>query len=128
MDVDKDRNVTASALFGAAAIQILAGLFTWGLYGELLRRFQWPDQLFVLSGGFYVLLGFAARWMRRSAAMVGAALYAILLAHQAFRSIDLLKSGPLFKVPVALLLLVAVGSSLRRPRASPAQPPPPESA
>jgi hypothetical protein len=88
--IRKDKNVTASALFGVAAIQIVTGAIGYFVYsGEmgLLDR----------------IISF------------GAVLYAAFLAFQASRSMDLLMTGLIFKIPVVILLIVAVVFVLRRP-------------
>ena len=107
----KDKNPTVSALLGVAAIQILVGFLGWSVYRD---SFGWFDWIIMFSGAIYIALSVAARWIRLSAALIGAALYAAFLALQAFRGIDWLMSGLIFKVPVVLLLLVAVVSALQR--------------
>jgi len=110
--IRKDKSMTASALFGVAAIQILVGALGWFLYGE---SFSWIDWVIAFSGGIYIALGIAARWVRLPAAVVGAVLCATYLIFQATRSIDLLMSGLIIKIPVVILLIVATVSALRCP-------------
>jgi hypothetical protein len=107
----KDKNPTASALLGVAAIQIVVGFLGWSVYRD---SFGWLDWIIMFSGAIYIALSVAARWIRLSAALIGATLYAAFLVLQAWRSTDLLMSGLIFKVPVVLLLLVAVVSALKR--------------
>jgi len=111
--IHKNKNMTASALFGVAAIQILIGGIGYLLYSRDLGLL---DRVIAFSGIFYVALGIAARWVRLPAALIGAVLYAALLVLQASRSIDLLMTGLIFKVPIVILLIVAVVSALRRIR------------
>jgi len=110
--IRKDKNPTASALFGTAAIQILVAAIGYFVYsgemGSLDRVISW-------SGLFYIALGIAARWLRLPAALIGAVLYAAFLGFQASRSMDLLMSGLIFKIPVVILLIVAVVFAVRRP-------------
>ena len=116
--IRKDKNVTASALFGVAAIQILVGAIGLFLYGGELGLL---DKVIAFSGGIYIALAIVARWLRVPAALVGAVLYAAFLVLQASRSMDLLMSGLIFKIPVVILLVVAVVSALRSPPAPPAE-------
>lgn len=115
--IRKDKNPTASALLGVAAIQILVGFLGWSVYRD---SFGWLDWIVMFSGAIYIALAVVARWLRLAVALIGAAFYAAFLAFQAFRSIDWLMSGLIFKIPVVVLLLVAVVSALKR---SPAPPP-----
>ena len=110
--IHKDKNVTASALFGVAAIQILIGAIGYFVYSGEMGLL---DSFISFSGVFYIALGIAARWVRLPAAVIGAVLYAAFLAFQAFRSMDLLMTGLIFKIPVVILLVVAVVFALRRP-------------
>jgi hypothetical protein len=110
--IRKDKNVTASALFGVAAIQILIGAIGYFVYSGEMGLL---DRIISFSGVFYIALGIAARWTRLPAALIGAVLYAAFLAFQASRSMDLLMAGLIFKIPVVILLIVAVEFALRRP-------------
>lgn len=110
--IRKDKNVTASALFGVAAVQILVGGIGFFLYSGEMGLL---DRIISFSGLFYIALGIAARWVRLPAAAIGAVLYAAFLAFQASRSMDLLMTGLIFKIPVVILLIVAVVFALRRP-------------
>jgi hypothetical protein len=104
-----DKNVTASALFGVAAIQIfIAGIY-WFISGA---QFDWIGWLITFSGAIYIALGIVARWIRLPAAIIGSVLYAAYLAFQAMWSMDFI-----FKIPVVILLLVAVVSALKHPAA-----------
>jgi hypothetical protein len=110
MGIRRDKNVTASALFGVAAIQILVGAIGWGIHAGQLG---FIDRIITFSGVIYIVLGIAARWARLPAALIGAVLYAAYLALQASRSIDLLMKGLIFKAPVVILLVLAVVFALR---------------
>ena len=105
-----DKNVTASALFGVAAIQIFIAGMDWFLHGEQFGGFGWIDWLITFSGAIYITLGIAARWSRLPAAIIGSVLYAAFFVGIS----DLLI---VFKIPVVILLLVAVVSALKRPAA-----------
>jgi hypothetical protein len=108
--IRKDKNMTASALFGVAAILILVGGLGWFLYSEKFSRLDW---IVAFSGGIYIALGIAARWIRLPAAVVGIVLCAAYLIFQATRSIELLMGGLIIKIPVVILLIVATVSALR---------------
>jgi len=107
----KDKNVTASALFGVAAVQILVGAIGYFLYSGEMGLL---DRVISFSGVFYIALGIAARWVRLPAALIGALLYAAFLAFQASHSMDLLMTGLIFKIPVVILLIVAMVFALKR--------------
>ena len=108
--IRKDKNVTASALFGVAAIQIFIAAIDWFLHGFQSDRFGWIDWIFPLSGVIYIALGIAARRIRLLAAIIGGVLYAAFFVGTS----DL---WFIFKIPVVILLLVAVVSALKRPPA-----------
>ena len=59
--IRQDKNVTASALFGVAAIQILIGAMAYFIYSTELGLL---DRVIALSGAFYFVLGITARWVR----------------------------------------------------------------
>jgi hypothetical protein len=122
-----DKNPTASALFGVAAIQILVGLLGWFMYSP---HFGWLDWIVTISGAIYIALAIAARWTRLSAAIVAAALYAVYLGYQASQNIDLLWGGWIIKVPIVILLLAAlifaIRDSAKRQQNSPATMKPPD--
>jgi rhodanese-related sulfurtransferase len=67
--IRKDKNVTASALFGVAVIQMLRGAFGWLLYGG---EYGLAEGFIIFNGGIFVALGIAARWVRVLAALSGA--------------------------------------------------------
>jgi hypothetical protein len=113
--IRKDKNLTASALFGVATIQILIGAIGYFLYSGEMGML---DRIIAFSGVFYIALGVAARWARLPAALAGAALYLAFLLFQASRSMQLLMAGLIFKVPIVVLLVVAVVAALRCPPAS----------
>lgn len=113
--IRRDKNVTASALFGVAAIQILIGSIGYFLYSGEMGLL---DRIISFSGVFYIVLGIMARWARLPSAIVGAVLYAAFLAFQASRSMDLLMTGLVFKIPIVVLLVVAVLFALKGPPTS----------
>ena len=96
------------ALFAAATLQSFLGFVGWAMNSY---SFGWLDWLFSLSGVFYFGLGFAARWMPLPATLLGSGLYAVFLALQVLHSVAALKSGLIFKIPVAALLLLAVAAA-----------------
>ncbi|HSY09987.1 MAG TPA: hypothetical protein VK840_03645 [Candidatus Dormibacteraeota bacterium] len=112
----KDKNPTASSLFGVAALQILVGAFGWYLYSA---NFSLVDWIIAFGGVIYIVLGIVARWKPLFAALTGTVLYALFLAFQAMRSIELLKSGLIIKIPIVILLIVAVIDALKRSSATP---------
>ena len=107
-DSSEGRNWAMWALFGAALGQSFLGVVGWAMNR---LSFGWQDWLFSLSGGIYFGLGFAAGWMPRRASLAGAGLYAVFLAVQVLQSVAALKSGLVFKIPIALMLLVAVAAA-----------------
>jgi hypothetical protein len=109
--IRKDKNPTASSLFGVAALQILVGAFGWYLYSANFGLLDW---IITFSGVVYVVLGIVARWNPLPAALTGAILYSLFLAFQAMRSIGLLMSGLIIKIPIVILLIVAVIAALKR--------------
>jgi hypothetical protein len=113
--IRKDKNVTASALFGVAAIQILIGAIGYFLYSDEMGLL---DRIISFSSVFYIALGIAARWVRLPAAVIGAVLYATFLLFQAFHNMALLATGLIFKIPIVVLLVVAVVFALRCPPTS----------
>ena len=102
--IRKDKNITASALFGVAAIQVFIAGISWLLSG---RQCDW---LFMFSAVIYIALGIAARRIRLPAAIIGSVFYAAFFA-------GISDLWIIFKIPVAILLLVAVVSALKRPAA-----------
>jgi hypothetical protein len=100
-----DKNVTASALFGVATIQIIIAVINWFLHGGQFDGFAWFDWLITFSGAIYIALGVAARWIRLPAAIIGSVLYAAIFVGIS----DLL----IVMIPVVILLLVAVVSALK---------------
>jgi len=103
--IRRDKNVTATALFGVAAIQIIIAVVNWFLHGGQLDGFTWFDWLITFSGAIYIALGIAARWIRLPAAVIGSVFYAAFFVGIS----DLL----VVMIPVVILLLVAVVSALR---------------
>ena len=109
--IRKDKNPTASSLFGVAALQILVGAFGWYLYSA---NFSLLDWIICFSGIIYVVLGIIAYRKPLPAALTGAILYALFLIYQATLSIGFLMSGLIIKIPTAVLLVVAVISARKR--------------
>ena len=103
--IRRDKNVTATALFGVAAIQIIIAVVNWFLHGGQLDGFTWFDWLITFSGAIYIALGIAARWIRLPAAVIGSVFYAAFFVGIS----DLL----VVMIPVVILLLVAVVSALK---------------
>ena len=108
--IHKDKNVTASALLGVAAIQNLLSGIDWYLHGGEFERFEWFDWLITLSGVVYIALGIAARWIRLPAAILGSVFYAAFFAWISGLMIIIM-------IPIVVLLLVALVSALKRPAA-----------
>jgi hypothetical protein len=109
-----DKNVTVSALFGAATLLICWGVINWFITGFELN---WLGMLLCFSGFIYIALGVLARWVRLPAALVGATLYAAFLVFECFlgvnHGVNLVTEGFFFKIPIVILLLVAVVSALQ---------------
>ena len=82
-DIRRGKNITASALFGVAAIQILVGGLGLFLHSSEMGML---DRIISFGGVAYMALGIAARWARLPAAVIGAVLYAAFLVIQASRS------------------------------------------
>jgi hypothetical protein len=99
-----DKNVTASALFGVAAIQIIIAAINWFLHGGQFDGFGWFDWLITFSGAIYIALGIAAGWIRLPAAIMGIALYVPFFV---------LLGSELFAILGVIFLLVAVVSALK---------------
>jgi hypothetical protein len=140
MHLVRDKNPTASILFGVAVIQLVVGLVGWFVYrvnpdmdipqlrGFLYTfqhgSFTWVDWALTFNGVIYIVLGIAARWSTVAAALLGTALYAGFLGLQVFQSGSFLTAGLIAKIPVATLLLAAIVLALRRAAAE--GPPPSE--
>lgn len=101
----KDKHPTASLLFGVAAIQFFVALFFWSIHGP---EFQLLDWAFSLNFLIFVALAIWARWTPAVPATIGFLLYAAYLGMQAVLSLDLLRSGWIFKLPAAVLLTIAL--------------------
>jgi hypothetical protein len=114
--VRKDKNPTASLLFGAAAVQCMVGLFGWSLYSI---NFGWIDWAITFSFLVYVVFGVWARWTPVTPAILGFLSYAVFLAIQGRQSIELLKSGWIFKLPMVVLLTIALMCALTSCRKRP---------
>ena len=99
-----DNNGTASALFGVAAIQIIIAVINWFLHGGQFDGFAWFDWLITFSGAIYIALGFAARWFRLPAAIMGIVFYVPFFA---------LLGSELSAILGVIFLLVALMSALK---------------
>ena len=82
----------------------------WLMYSP---QFGWLDWIITVSGAIYLGLALAARWMRLPASLIGTGLYGAYLGYQALNNIDLLWRGWIIKVPIVILLLVALFSAIR---------------
>ena len=102
--VRRDKRPTASLLFGVALIQLLVALFLWSIHGP---EFQWVDWAYSLNFLIFAALAIWARWSPAVPATIAFLLYAAYLGVQAWESLDLLRSGWIFKLPVAVLLTIA---------------------
>ncbi len=113
INIRKDKNVTASALFGVATLLVFWGAIYWFINSAWLNRLE---TLLCLSGFIYIVLGIVARWGRLSAALIGCALYTAFLVFECLlglnHGVNLVMEGLFFKVPISILLLVAVVSPL----------------
>jgi len=107
--IRKDKNVTASALFGVAILLIFWGAIGWFIYSAELN---WLGMLLCFSGFIYIVLGIVARWVRLPAALFGVILYMTFLVFECYLSVkygeDLVITGLFFKIPIVILLLAAV--------------------
>jgi hypothetical protein len=110
--MQSDKNPTASALFGVAAILILVGALGWFMYSP---QFGWLDWVVTLSGAVYVALALVARRGRVLGALAGAILFGAYLSFQALNNTELLWRGWIIKAPIAILLLVALFFARRVP-------------
>jgi len=114
ISIRKDKNMSASALFGVATLLIFWGAISWFIYSAELN---WLGMLLCLSGFIYIVLGIVARWVRLPAALFGTTLYVAFLVFECYLGVnhgkDLVMTGLFFKIPVVILLLVAMASALR---------------
>ena len=95
----------SSALMGVALIQAVVCFLGWMTYGPTFTPIDWLVTFsFILFGG----LALWARKARVPAALCAAGLYGVFLLWQATCSMELLKAGMIFKVPIVILILVAV--------------------
>ncbi len=114
IEIRKDKNLTASALFGVAALLIYSGVIVLIIDGFDLSRL-W--KLACLGGFIYIPLGILARRARLPAALLGAFLYAAYLTWECFLSVkygpNLMMEDLFFKALIIVLLLMAVISALK---------------
>lgn len=101
----KDKYPTSSLLSGVAVLQLLVALFIWSIHGS---TFGWIDWAFSLDFLVFVGLAIFARWLPAIAGIIGFLLYASYLGTQATVSLEVLRSGWIFKLPVAVLLTIAL--------------------
>jgi hypothetical protein len=103
---------TASALCGATAVYCVWTFLIWRKVG---LHFGWAGWLIIALGvSPCLLLGIPARWARVAAPFLGVGLFAWLIVLDVLaQDANLLMSGIIFKIPIAVLLLVAVWFALR---------------
>jgi hypothetical protein len=106
-------DTTSSALFGVGAVQLIVGILGIITFSS---RFGVIDWIISLSFALYFVLSHIAKRMPFHAAIVGACIYAAYLVFQALVNFRLLFEGLIIKVPVILMLIVAVVSALRLKR------------
>ena len=94
----KDKHPTASLLFGVAAVQLLVAFYFWSIHGGH----------FSANFLLFVALGTWARSSPATVATISFLYYAGYLGIEAALSLDLLRSGWIFKLPVAVLLTIAL--------------------
>ena len=99
------RHPASGALIGVGAIQGVVGVLGWTLYGLNFGALDW---IITFSFSAYIVLGIVARWLPIPASLVATVLYSAFLGFQAYRNPDLITAGLVFKVPIVVLLLVAV--------------------
>ena len=121
----KGANLTASLLFGVAALQLLVGLLGWFVHShdtdmDELRwvvysydraRFGWLDWAITFSGVIYAVFGIAACWAPLPAALAGVGIYGAFLALQSAQNSHWQSAGLVTKIPVVILLLAGVASA-----------------
>src|SRR5262249_12129548 len=109
-----DKNPTASALFGVAALLLLIGVLGSFMYSPL---FGWLDWIVTLSGVIYLGLAVAARWMRLPAALTAIFLFAVYVGYQAYLNLNCFWRDWIAKFPMAWRFLeglfFAFGDSAR---------------
>ena len=106
----KDKHPTSSLFFGVAVLQLLIALLVWRILGT---TFGWLDWAFSLDFLIFIGLAILARWIPAVAGTIGfllALLYAAYFERQAAVGIKLLRSEWFFKLPVAMLLMIAIVS------------------
>jgi len=111
--IRKDKHPVSAALFGVAALQGVVGLFGWWIHGLFFEPIDW---VITFSFGLFVGLALLARRAKVAAAVIGTGLYVVFLVFQGFVSVELLMTGLVFKIPICLLLLVAVVFAFKQTR------------
>ena len=110
--IRKDKHPTASLLFGVTVIQFLVALLHWGVQGP---AFNWVDWAYSLN---FLVFAALAVWARHSPvvpAAIGFLLYAAYLRAQAYLGLHLLLGSLMLKLPVAILLTIALWCAIFRP-------------
>jgi len=107
----KKRHHVSSALYGVAAIQALVGVIGWAIYAP---RFTIADWVLTLSFLIFLVLAILARSLPRMSAVIAGTLYASFLLLQACTSVELLFRGMIFKVPIVLLLIIALTFAFKK--------------
>ena len=103
--IRRDKNPTSSLLFGVGIIQLLVAILYWSIYS---LHFRWFDWAFSANFLIFCALGIWARWSPAIPGTIGFFLYAAYLGMQASISRDLLWCGWILKLPVAVLLTIAL--------------------
>jgi hypothetical protein len=109
--VKKDKNIVSSALLGVAVIQAIVGFLAWYIYNPALFS---VTGMIISSFAFFTLLAILARIKPVIAAVTAILLYGCILLLQAIIDVRALMSGLVFKIPILLLLLIALVSALRK--------------
>jgi|GEM_PF-3270829 len=100
-----EKHPVSSALFGAAAIQVVLAWIAWGRHRVDSTPLEWLD--FIALGAF-LFLGILARRARVPAAVIAVVLYGTFLVQQGSIGVELLASWVVLKVSIVALLLVGL--------------------
>lgn len=103
--IKRDKHPVSTLLFGVAAIQAIVGFLGWSIYSPSFAPIDWGITFsFAIFAAFAIL----ARWACVTAALIASVLYVSFLAWQASTSTQILKTGLIFKIPILVLLVVAL--------------------
>lgn len=108
--VRNERHPVSSSLFAVAAIQAVVGFFGWSIHSPNFAPIDW---VITFSFAIFASLAILARWARLPAAVIATVIYGGFLVMQVSISMELLMTGLVFKTPVVLLLLVALGLAFK---------------